>query len=171
MLKASGNTLILIISREITRLVPIVNNSSRDTSASPTNQRPDSACSSLGPSRAASATSHASVLTSGFESVGNDQANQKPTKQIPEPLPPINNLIPHKVMIHTTLIRDQHGLGFSIAGGKGSPPFKDNTDAIFISRITEGGVAHKDGKLLVGDKVKSVSTKIYYRVIQKGHTS
>ncbi|XP_044742521.1 protein lap4 isoform X3 [Chrysoperla carnea] len=161
-LKASGDTLVLVISREVTRLVPVINNS-RDTSASPTNyQRPDSACSSLGPSRAASATSHASVLTSGFESSGNDRlppttATIVNQKNIPEPLPPINNLIPQKVMIHTTLIRDQHGLGFSIAGGKGSPPFKDNSDAIFISRITEGGVAHKDGKLQVGDKVKSIN--------------
>lgn len=59
--------------------------------------------------------------------------------------------------MHTTLIRDQqNGLGFSIAGGKGSPPYKPNSDAIFISRITEGGVAQKDGKLAIGDKVISV---------------
>lgn len=32
------------------------------------------------------------------------------------------------VLFHTTLIRDQNGLGFSIAGGEGSPPFKDNSD-------------------------------------------
>lgn len=32
------------------------------------------------------------------------------------------------VLVHTTLIRDQNGLGFSIAGGEGSPPFKDNSD-------------------------------------------
>lgn len=87
------------------------------------------------------------------------------------------------VLVHTTLIRDQNGLGFSIAGGEGSPSFKDSSDvrtsltlssvyiespdvlislqiqfqAIYISRITDGGVAQKDGKLLVGDKVISVS--------------
>lgn len=57
--------------------------------------------------------------------------------------------------MHTTLIRDQigQGLGFSIAGGKGSPPFKDGSDGIYISRLTEGGLAHRDGKILVGDKV------------------
>lgn len=48
-------------------------------------------------------------------------------------------------------------MGFSIAGGKGSPPFKDGYDGIFISRITEGGLAHRDGKILVGDKVLAVS--------------
>lgn len=61
--------------------------------------------------------------------------------------------------MHTTLIRDQigQGLGFSIAGGKGSPPFKDGSDGIYISRLTEGGLAHRDGKILVGDKVLVVS--------------
>lgn len=33
-----------------------------------------------------------------------------------------------KQIVSTTLIRDQNGLGFSIAGGKGCPPFKDNSD-------------------------------------------
>lgn len=63
--------------------------------------------------------------------------------------------IRHKITLHTTLIRDQigQGLGFSIAGGKGSSPFKDGSDGIFISRVTEGGLAHRDGKILVGDKV------------------
>lgn len=37
------------------------------------------------------------------------------------------------VLFHTTLIRDQNGLGFSIAGGEGSPPFKDNNDVRTIS--------------------------------------
>jgi len=32
--------------------------------------------------------------------------------------------------------------------------------AIYVSKITEGGVAEKDGKLLVGDKVISVSFNI-----------
>ncbi|XP_024214873.1 protein lap4 isoform X10 [Halyomorpha halys] len=59
--------------------------------------------------------------------------------------------------IHTTLIRDQNGLGFSIAGGKGSPQYKENSDAIYISRITEGGVAEKDGKLQVGDRIISIN--------------
>ncbi|KAK9730448.1 PDZ domain [Popillia japonica] len=79
----------------------------------------------------------------------------------PVPPPPLNteeNSVPmQKVLIHTTLIRDSRGLGFSIAGGRGSPPFKVDSDAIFVSRITEGGVAHKDGKLVVGDRVTSIN--------------
>lgn len=64
--------------------------------------------------------------------------------------------------MHTTLIRDQIGqsLGFSIAGGKGSPPFKDGTDGIYISRLSEGSLAQRDGKILVGDKVLVVSVYI-----------
>lgn len=67
--------------------------------------------------------------------------------------------IMHKITLHTTLIRDQigQGLGFSIAGGKGSPPFKDGSDGIYISRVTPGGLAHRDGKIVVGDKVLVVS--------------
>lgn len=72
--------------------------------------------------------------------------------------------VAHKVTLHTTLIRDQvgQGLGFSIAGGKGHAPFVDGNDGIFISRITEGGAAHKDGKILVGDRVIAVSTIMFY---------
>lgn len=82
----------------------------------------------------------------------------KEQPRIPSPLPPItDDLVTHKMLIHTTLIRDSRGLGFSIAGGKGSQPFKADSDAVFVSRITEGGVAHKDGKLAVGDRVVSIN--------------
>ncbi|XP_073815412.1 protein lap4-like isoform X23 [Musca autumnalis] len=63
------------------------------------------------------------------------------------------------ITLHTTLIRDQigQGLGFSIAGGRGSPPYKDGCDGIFISRITEGSLAHRDGKIMVGDRVMAIN--------------
>lgn len=61
------------------------------------------------------------------------------------------------MLVHTTLIRDGAGLGFSIAGGKGSPAYREDSGAIFISRISPQGAAAKDGKMLVGDKVVSVS--------------
>lgn len=68
-----------------------------------------------------------------------------------------DDVILNKIQVHTTLIRDSRGLGFSIAGGKGSQPFKADSDAVFVSRITEGGVAHKDGKLCIGDRVVSIN--------------
>jgi protein scribble len=60
-------------------------------------------------------------------------------------------------IIYTTLIRDQNGLGFSIAGGIGGTPFKEGSESIYISRIAEGGAADRDGKLIVGDKVLSIN--------------
>ncbi|XP_034935999.1 protein lap4 isoform X7 [Chelonus insularis] len=150
-LKACGRVLVLVILREVTRIVP------------PSDQlstRKDSECSSLSTSRAPSATSYVSSTAYSHNLENGDTLSRDyvKTKKIPEALPPMNNeepLVP--VLVHTTLIRDQNGLGFSIAGGKGSLPFKDNTDAIFISRITDGGVAQKDGKLLVGDRVVSIN--------------
>ncbi|XP_078542733.1 protein scribble homolog isoform X18 [Lissotriton helveticus] len=57
----------------------------------------------------------------------------------------------------TCLMRNEKGLGFSIAGGKGSTPYRVGDMAIFISRIAEGGAAHKDGALNVGDRVMSIN--------------
>ncbi|XP_070155550.1 protein lap4 isoform X7 [Polyergus mexicanus] len=152
-LKACGRVLILNIIREVTRIIP-------PYEQAPT--RKDSVCSSLSTSRAPSATSYVSstalshTLENGDASVTHETAK---TKRIPEPITSLKTSSEPmvSVLFHTTLIRDQNGLGFSIAGGEGSPPFKDNSDAIFISRITDGGVAQKDGKLLVGDKVISIN--------------
>jgi protein scribble len=90
------------------------------------------------------------------------------------------------------LVRSEKGLGFSIAGGKGSTPYRAGDgvrqcawgtwrglpeeqavlpfwpagltvlllpplQGIFISRIAEGGAAHRAGTLQVGDRVLSVS--------------
>ncbi|XP_076239702.1 scribble planar cell polarity protein isoform X3 [Calliopsis andreniformis] len=152
-LKACGRVLVLVVQREVTRIVPPYEQ---------TSSRKDSVCSSLSTSRAPSATSHVSStglphnLENGETSSLHDSIK---LKKIPEPIPSIKagNEPTVSVLVHTTLIRDQNGLGFSIAGGEGSPPFKDNSDAIYISRITDGGVAQKDGKLLVGDKVISIN--------------
>ncbi|XP_053382330.1 protein scribble homolog isoform X4 [Mercenaria mercenaria] len=70
--------------------------------------------------------------------------------------------------LETVLYRDAGGLGFSIAGGRGSVPYKGNDNlhqsddpsrnrAIYISRIVEGGQAARDGKLQVGDKILSIN--------------
>lgn len=52
--------------------------------------------------------------------------------------------------------RTSAGLGLSIAGGRGSTPFKGDDEGIFISRVTEGGPADLAG-LRVGDKVLKVN--------------
>lgn len=41
--------------------------------------------------------------------------------------------------------RTTGGLGLSIAGGKGSTPYRGDDEGIFISRVTEGGPAYNAG--------------------------
>ncbi|XP_046647495.1 protein lap4-like isoform X3 [Daphnia pulicaria] len=52
--------------------------------------------------------------------------------------------------------RTTSGLGLSIAGGKGSTPYRGDDEGIFISRVTEGGPAEMAG-LRVGDKLVAVN--------------
>ncbi|XP_070709535.1 protein scribble homolog isoform X2 [Pempheris klunzingeri] len=63
---------------------------------------------------------------------------------------------PHE-RLSTCLIRNDKGLGFSIAGGKGSTPYRTGDTGIYISRIAEGGAAHRDSTLRVGDRVISIN--------------
>ncbi|XP_074597622.1 scribble planar cell polarity protein [Brevipalpus obovatus] len=58
--------------------------------------------------------------------------------------------------IKARIVRGQSGLGLSIAGGKGSTPFKGNDEGIFISKITASGPAELAG-LKVGDKILAVN--------------
>ncbi|XP_073775647.1 leucine-rich repeat-containing protein 1 isoform X2 [Danio rerio] len=48
------------------------------------------------------------------------------------------------------------GLGICIAGGKGSLPYKENDEGIFISRVSKGGPAEKAG-VHIGDRVLEVN--------------
>nr|XP_057916730.1 protein scribble homolog isoform X6 [Doryrhamphus excisus] len=59
--------------------------------------------------------------------------------------------------LSTCLMRNDKGLGFSIAGGKGSTPYRTGDTGIYISRIADGGAAHRDGTLRVGDRVISIN--------------
>uniref|UniRef100_A0A3Q2CQJ9 PDZ domain-containing protein n=1 Tax=Cyprinodon variegatus TaxID=28743 RepID=A0A3Q2CQJ9_CYPVA len=47
------------------------------------------------------------------------------------------------------------GLGFSIAGGTDNPHIGD--DPIYVTKIIEGGAAHRDGRLQIGDKILAVN--------------
>uniref|UniRef100_A0A8C7PVX4 Protein scribble homolog n=1 Tax=Oncorhynchus mykiss TaxID=8022 RepID=A0A8C7PVX4_ONCMY len=57
----------------------------------------------------------------------------------------------------TCLVRNDKGLGFSIAGGKGSTAYRTGDLGIYISRIAEGGAAHRDSTLRVGDRVITIN--------------
>ncbi|CAG2171001.1 unnamed protein product, partial [Oppiella nova] len=63
----------------------------------------------------------------------------------------------NRQIIYTTLIRKEGSLGFSIAGGIGGTPYKEGSEGVHVSNIVEGGAAHRDGKLSVGDRVLSIN--------------
>lgn len=48
------------------------------------------------------------------------------------------------------------GLGFSIAGGVGNQHIPGD-NSIYVTKVIEGGAAHKDGRLQIGDKLIAVS--------------
>ncbi|NXM51097.1 DLG1 protein, partial [Gymnorhina tibicen] len=48
-------------------------------------------------------------------------------------------------------------LGFSIAGGVGNQHIPGD-NSIYVTKIIEGGAAHKDGKLQIGDKLLAVNS-------------
>ncbi|KAM6442423.1 disks large homolog 1 isoform 3-T3 [Liasis olivaceus] len=48
------------------------------------------------------------------------------------------------------------GLGFSIAGGVGNQHIPGD-NSIYVTKIIEGGAAHKDGRLQIGDKLMAVN--------------
>lgn len=51
------------------------------------------------------------------------------------------------------------GLGFSIAGGVGNQHIPGD-NSIYVTKIIEGGAAHKDGRLQIGDKLLAVRALI-----------
>ncbi|XP_030204149.1 protein scribble homolog isoform X2 [Gadus morhua] len=69
-----------------------------------------------------------------------------------EPVP-----APPRTRLSACLVRNDKGLGFSIAGGRGSTPYRTADTGIYISRIAEGGAASRDSTLRVGDRVLSIN--------------
>ncbi|XP_060648492.1 protein lap4 isoform X13 [Drosophila nasuta] len=172
-LKACGAVLVLVVQREVTRLIghPVF---SEDGSISQISVETRPLVAELPP-----AAPQERYIPPPIQIIPEQQQQllqQQQQQQYQQPQQPIQQIAPVSngmllqngkdttaplsfIQLHTTLIRDQigQGLGFSIAGGKGSPPFKDDCDGIFISRITEGGLAHRDGKIMVGDRVMAIN--------------
>ncbi|KAG8445104.1 hypothetical protein GDO86_010029 [Hymenochirus boettgeri] len=63
--------------------------------------------------------------------------------------------ITEKIM-EIKLIKGPKGLGFSIAGGVGNQHIPGD-NSIYVTKIIEGGAAHKDGRLQIGDKLLAVN--------------
>ncbi|XP_056895366.1 disks large homolog 1-like isoform X4 [Takifugu flavidus] len=55
------------------------------------------------------------------------------------------------------LVKGPKGLGFSIAGGVGNQHVPGD-NGIYVTKIIEGGAAHKDGRLQIGDKLVAVNS-------------
>ncbi|XP_062871431.1 disks large homolog 4 [Trichomycterus rosablanca] len=58
--------------------------------------------------------------------------------------------------IEIKLIKGPKGLGFSIAGGVGNQHVPSD-NSIYVTKIIEGGAAHKDGRLQIGDRILAVN--------------
>uniref|UniRef100_A0A673HQH5 Disks large homolog 1 n=1 Tax=Sinocyclocheilus rhinocerous TaxID=307959 RepID=A0A673HQH5_9TELE len=60
-------------------------------------------------------------------------------------------------VLEIKLIKGPKGLGFSIAGGVGNQHIPGD-NSIYVTKIIEGGAAHKDGRLQIGDKLLAVNS-------------
>lgn len=59
--------------------------------------------------------------------------------------------------VNVTLTKNEKGLGFSIAGGRGNQHVLGD-DGIFITKIISEGAAEEDGRLEVGDRILQVNS-------------
>ncbi|XP_022380255.1 disks large homolog 4 isoform X8 [Enhydra lutris kenyoni] len=64
---------------------------------------------------------------------------------------------PAEKLVEIKLIKGPKGLGFSIAGGVGNQHIPGD-NSIYVTKIIEGGAAHKDGRLQIGDKILAVNS-------------
>ncbi|XP_034411438.1 discs large homolog 1-like protein isoform X10 [Cyclopterus lumpus] len=64
--------------------------------------------------------------------------------------------VSEKVM-ELKLVKGPKGLGFSIAGGVGNQHIPGD-NSIYVTKVIEGGAAHKDGTLQIGDKLLAVNS-------------
>ncbi|CAL8306170.1 unnamed protein product [Lota lota] len=60
-------------------------------------------------------------------------------------------------IVELKLVKGPKGLGFSIAGGVGNQHVPGD-NGIYVTKVIEGGAAHKDGRLQIGDKLMAVNT-------------
>uniref|UniRef100_A0AAG5DN95 Disks large 1 tumor suppressor protein n=1 Tax=Anopheles atroparvus TaxID=41427 RepID=A0AAG5DN95_ANOAO len=81
------------------------------------------------------------------------QAGEQVTLHIRRKKPPVHA----PKLEEIDLLKGNKGLGFSIAGGIGNQHIPGD-NGIYVTKIMEGGAAHIDGRLAVGDKLIAVLT-------------
>ncbi|CAL4058825.1 unnamed protein product, partial [Meganyctiphanes norvegica] len=160
-MRQAGASLDLRVVREVTRLVPAKNGIKSESVVNHVSTG------SLGATVISNHVAAAADIDGGLsQQVTENHVTGPPVSSVMnghrepqngEPPPDQEDMEVLTETLYTTLCRDHNGLGFSIAGGRGAQQFKEGTDAIYVSRITEGGAAYKDGKLLVGDRVISIN--------------
>ncbi|XP_036834717.1 disks large homolog 1 isoform X16 [Oncorhynchus mykiss] len=60
-------------------------------------------------------------------------------------------------ILELKLVKGPKGLGFSIAGGVGNQHIPGD-NSIYVTKVIEGGAAHKDQRLQIGDKLLAVNS-------------
>ncbi|CAL8359903.1 unnamed protein product [Boreogadus saida] len=85
-----------------------------------------------------------------------DQVYQSP-RELQAPTPPREGRVSKAPLrLQIKVCGQSSGLGLSIAGGKGSLPYREHDEGIFISKVSEGGPSDKAG-VLVGDRLLEVN--------------
>ncbi|OQV22282.1 Protein lap4 [Hypsibius exemplaris] len=83
--------------------------------------------------------------------------NTPARREMSVPAIPTMETVMKKQVVIVSLPKGPNGLGFSIAGGRGTAPYKENDESIFISRIAPDGTAEKSGNLFVGDRIVAIN--------------
>ncbi|XP_059929396.1 protein scribble homolog isoform X2 [Gadus macrocephalus] len=100
--------------------------------------------------------SSSSSSSSSTSSSTVDQAYQSP-RELQAPTPPREaGVSKAPLRLQIKVCGQSSGLGLSIAGGKGSLPYREHDEGIFISKVSEGGPSDKAG-VLVGDRLLEVN--------------
>ena len=144
-LKAAGSLITMRISREVPRRRPMK-----------THPQPQQLCDSVSVTSSLShaGSNHSNITATAASNYRTPSSLQLSNTQLFD-----SSIVYEKAeKLYTTLLRDERGLGFSIAGGKGAEEqYVKGSDSVYISRIAEDGPAATDGKLQVGDRLLQIN--------------
>ncbi|XP_042149762.1 uncharacterized protein LOC8036906 isoform X2 [Ixodes scapularis] len=98
-----------------------------------------------------------SVAVEALKRAGNSVHLLVKRQRYPGSQPPLSQQQQHTPpqVVEIELIKGNKGLGFSIAGGIGNQHVPGD-DGIYVTKVMEGGAAHLDRRLEVGDKLVAV---------------
>lgn len=103
---------------------------------------------------------HSSAVDA-LKNAGNEVKLRVKRKRVISVSNSMNHLNSSVKLLEIDLVKGDRGLGFSIAGGIGNQHIPGD-NGIYVTKIMEGGAAHVDGRLSVGDKLVAVRTGVSY---------